>query len=232
MPKDATAARHFFTFDEFDRELRMAITRQDAVALAFLVNFPLRVNDAGGSISIDNAAALRTHFQEVFTSAVRKEILGEKLDNAGCGDQGLMYGPGTIWVNASERGYAITVVNRDATPPSGNPWNIAKINFICQTPTHRVVVDTLSGGVLRYRSWKRPRAVNDTPDLEVAKGEGSFEGTGLCAYPVYLFKNADAMYRVEGALGCYGDSDGPPKGATGRLEVTVAGKTVSESWCY
>jgi len=232
MPRDAPAARHFFTFDQFDRELRIAIGREDAVALAFLVRFPLRVNDVAGSISINDAAALKTHFQQVFTSEVRKQIMGEKLDNLGCNDQGLMYGPGTIWVSASERGYAITTVNRDATPPSGNPWNVAKINFICQTPTHRIVVDTLTGGLLRYRSWKRPRAVTDTPDLEIGKGDASFEGTGLCAYPVYLFKNGDAVYRVQGALGCYGDSDGPPKGATGRLEVTVASKPASESWCY
>lgn len=231
-PKNAAAAKHFFTFDQFDRELRTAISREDAVALAFLVKFPLRINDAGGTTSIDDAAALKTHFQEVFTSEVRKQILGDKLDNVGCNDEGLMYGPGAIWVDASERGYAITTVNRDATAPSGNPLNIAKINYICQTSTHRIVIDTLSGGVLRYRSWKRPRAVTDTPDLEIDQGDGSFEGTGLCAYPVYMFENGDVVYRVEGALGCYGDSDGPPKEATGRFEVKAASKKVSESWCY
>ena len=66
MPKDATAAKNFFTFDQFDRELRIAITKQDAIALAFLVNFPLRVNDAGATISIDNAAALKNAFPRRF----------------------------------------------------------------------------------------------------------------------------------------------------------------------
>ena len=75
MPKAAGAAKNFLAFGQFDKELRVAIARQDAVALAFLVKFPLRVNDRGGTISIDNAGALKTHFQGVFTPAVRKEIL-------------------------------------------------------------------------------------------------------------------------------------------------------------
>src|SRR6185312_1085859 len=69
-------AKNFFGFVQFDKELRVALTKQDPVALAFLVRFPLRINDAGGTISIDDAAALKTHFQEVFRPAVRKEILG------------------------------------------------------------------------------------------------------------------------------------------------------------
>ena len=88
MPRDADAAGHFFTFDQFDRELRTAIVREGAVALAFLVKFPGRVNDAAGSISINDAAALKTQFQTVFTSEVRKQIMGETLDNTGVTTKG------------------------------------------------------------------------------------------------------------------------------------------------
>ncbi|MFY9855211.1 MAG: hypothetical protein WAK26_15170 [Terracidiphilus sp.] len=234
MPEAGTiAAKNFLTFDKFDKELRVAITRQDALALAFLVRFPLRVNDAGGTISLDNAAALKTHFQEVFTPAVRKEILGEKNEEVGCNVEGIGYSLGVIWVNASQQGYAIWSVNRDAVPPyPSNQWNIPKINYICQTQTHRIVVDTVAGGVLRYRVWHKPRPVTETPDLEIAKGDGTFEGTNVCAVPVYTFKSGAAMYRVEGGLGCFGDSDGPPKDATGRLEVTASGKPATNSWCY
>jgi hypothetical protein len=227
-------AKNFLTFDRFDKELRIALTRQDAVALAFLVRFPLTVNDEGGSISLNNAAALKANFQDVFTPAVRKAILDRPAKDQGCGIEGIMYGPGVIWVDGSDRGYAIKVVNRDAVPPPRpNPWNIPKINYICQTPTHRIVVDTVPGGVLRYRAWNRPRPVTEAPDLEIAKGEGTFEGTNVCAVPVYTFKNATAAYRVEGALGCGGDNEpGPPKDATGHLEVSVTGKPPVDSWCY
>jgi hypothetical protein len=234
MPKaESAAARNFLTFEKFDKELRAALRKQDAVALSFLVKFPLRVNDAGGSISLNDAAALKTHFQDVFTPAVCKEILDEKNDHVGCNDKGIMYGPGTIWVNATVLGYAIDVVNRDAAPPyPANSWNGAKINYVCQTQTHRIVVDTVAGGMLRYRSWNKPRSVIDVPDLEITKGVGTFEGTGVCAYPVYTFKNGTAIYQVEGVLGCFGDSNGPPKDATGHLEVTVADKPVTDFWCY
>jgi hypothetical protein len=234
MPVDGSvAAKNFLSFDQFDRELRVAITRQDALDLAFLVTFPLRVNDGGGTISIDDAAALKTHFQEVFTSAVRKEILSEKFDDLGCNAEGVGYGRGVIWVNASERGYSIRSVNRDWIPPGpANQWNTPKIDFVCQTQTHRIIVETLPGETLRYRSWNKPQFVTGSPDLEITRGEGTFEGTNVCAVPVYTFKNGTTVYRVDGGLGCFGDSDGLPKDATGRLEVTEAGKPVADSWCY
>ncbi len=231
MPANESAAKSFLTFDQFDKELRDALSRQDAVELAFLVTFPLRVNDAGGTISIDNAAALRTHFQEVFTPTVRKEILSEKDDHVGCMTEGIGYARGVIWVNANERGYSIWSVNRDAVPPYStiNKWNIPKIEYVCQTEAHLIVIDTVPGGNLRYRAWKKPRSLAGAPDLEIMKGDGSFEGTNVCAVPIYTFKNGDTVYRVEGGLGCDPDA---PKDATGRLEVTPGGNTIVDFWCY
>jgi hypothetical protein len=229
----AVSAKNFLTFDQFDKELRVALTKQDAVALAFLVTFPLRVNDAGGTISLNDAAALKTHFQEVFTPAVRKEILSEKNDAVGCNVEGIGYARGVIWVESSERGYAIWSVNRDAvTPFPATRPNTPRIEYVCQTQTHRIVIDSAVGGALRYRSWNRPRPVTEAPDLEIAKGVSSFEGTDLCTVPIYTFRNGTATYTIDGGLGCAGDSDGPPKGSTGRLEVSVAGNAAIGSWCY
>ena len=234
MPKAAGAAKNFLAFGQFDKELRVAIARQDAVALAFLVKFPLRVNDRGGTISIDNAGALKTHFQGVFTPAVRKEILRAASGDVGCNIEGIGYGLGVIWVNPSEQGYAIWSVNRDVVPSYlRSSRNSRKINYICQTQTNRIVVDTVADGELRYRAWKKPRPVMGVPDLEIAKGVGTFEGTNFCAVPIYTFKSGSAVYRLGGGLGCFGDSEpGPPKGATGSLEVTLADKPALDSWCY
>jgi len=236
MPAAASAAaKNFLTFDQFDKELRITLTRQDAMALAFLVRFPLRVNDNGGTISIDDAEALKAHFQEIFTPAVRKEILGEDFKDLGCMTEGIGYGTGVIWVDANDRGYAIWSVNRDAVPPfpKASPAGPV-IKFVCQTETHRIVVDTVAGGALRYRAWKKPRAVTDAPDLELGKGEDKVEGTNYCAVPIYRFKNGDDAYVVEGGLGCLGDNEpgGPPKDATGRLEVTMREKRPVDFWCY
>jgi hypothetical protein len=233
-PADGSvAARNFLSFDQFDRELRAAITRQDAVALAFLVTFPLRVNDAGGTISIDNAAALKMNFQQVFTAAVRKAILNQKFDDLGCNQEGIGYGLGVIWVNASDRGYAIWSVNRDAVPPYPSTRTAPTINYVCQTPTHRILVETLSKGTLRYRSWNKPRFVTVPPDLVITGGKETVEGTGVCAVSVYTFKSGAAVYSVDGGLGCFADSEpGPPKDATGQLVVTTTGKPLVDSWCF
>lgn len=225
------AAMHFFNFDDFDKELRVALERQDPVALAFLVRFPLRVNDAGGSISLNDPAALTTRFQEVFTPAVRKEILSQRASDLGCNVEGIGYGRGVIWVNATDQGYAIWSVNRDSVPPyPTSRWNIPKIDYVCETKTHRIVIDSLTGGILRYRSWDRPRPVTEAPDLEVARGTGTFEGSDLCVVPIYTFKSGTTVYRVEGGMGCTDDST--PKDATGQLEVTVNGQAPVDSWCY
>jgi len=195
-----------------------------------LVKFPLRVNAPGGAYSLDDAKALRTHFQQVFSPSVRKAILEQPFDEIGCNIEGAMYGPGVIWVNATKRGYEIEVVNDEETLPS-LPKGTPQIKYICQTQTHRVVVDAPSGGELRYRAWNKPRAISEKPDLEILGGKDSFEGSDICAYPVWTFKNGQTTYRAQGALGCYGEIE-PPKDATGRLVVTVPGKPDEEAWCF
>ena len=127
-PKDA--AREFLTFNQFDSELRAALTKQDAVALAFLVRFPLRVNATSGTISIDDVAALKTHFNEVFTPAGRKEILESKSSNFICNVEGIGYKDGVIWVGASDRGYTILAVNRDGPYPTDKNER-DRVEFLC-----------------------------------------------------------------------------------------------------
>lgn len=230
MPSDSAAAKNFFTFDQFDKELRIALTRQDPLLLAVLVKFPLVVNDDGGSISINDPHALQTHFQEIFTPAVRKEILDDKSEKTGCLEAGLDYGRGVIWVDASEHGYAINVVNRDAVPPYSmkSQWQIPQIQFLCQTKAHRIIINTMTDGTLRYRSWNKPRPLTDEPDLELVKGEGSFEGTQVCAIPIYTFKNGKTVYKVYGGTGC----TEAPKDATGNINLTIGDNEPQILWCY
>ena len=103
---------------------------------------------------------------------------------------------------------------------------------MCQTQTQRIVVDTQVGGVLRYRAWNKPRHVTDMPDLEIAKGELTIEGTQVCAFHVYTFKKGTAEYRVDGGLGCWGYAESSPEEATGRLEAIGVGLQATNSWCY
>lgn len=224
----SSAATDFFPFDRFDKELRSALKSKDAVAMAFLVKFPLRINDAGGTISIDDAQALKTHFDEIFTPAVSKQILGDTQRDAGCSAEGIMYGSGAVWVEPTYRGYSIAVVNRDE--PDTPSASKSEINFVCQTPKNRVVIDTPAGQAIRYRAWKKPKPLTDQPDLEISKGEQTFEGHDVCAVPLYTFKNASTIYTVYAGMGC--DAEHPPADAKGSLEVSVGDKILSSTWCY
>jgi hypothetical protein len=237
LPKDPChaagldpASTGFLGFDQFDRELRSAIERQDAISMAFLVNFPLRVNDAGGTISIDDAKALKTHFNEVFTAAVRKEILSTPAET-GCSIEGVGYGRGVIWVEGTDHGYAISVVNRDAVPP----YPIGKKDpgpaYVCSTKRHRIVIDSANDGDFRYRAWRKPRPLTQAPDLSMKNGEQTFEGTDLCAVPVWTFHNGRTTYVVSGGLGCDAESK-DSAGTTGDLVVSEGEKTLLHDWCF
>ncbi len=225
----SAAAKNFLTFEAFEKELRADITGQDAIALAFLVKFPLPIRETGGGmISLTNAAALKSHFEEVFTPALRQQILtatSDDADDVDCDEGQISLAEGVLAIIATDRGYAISAVSQNGTVTP-------ETYYVCETQTHRIVVDTVAGGELRYRSWNKPRAVTEAPDLALTKGESTVEGN-RCGTPVYTFKSGATEYRVEGSLNCYPtlETYAPPKGATGRLEVTVAGKT-ADAWCY
>ena len=84
-------------------ELRDALTMVDVSHMALLVEYPLRVNDEGGFISMMQGHYMGTFF----TPAVRKAILRQKLDNGDCGVYKVVYGFGEAVVELYERGYRI-----------------------------------------------------------------------------------------------------------------------------
>jgi hypothetical protein len=218
------------SFLAFDQELRAAITKQDAVAMAFLVQFPLRVNSERGKYSLNDPAALQSHFQDIFPAAVRKAILDQKVEGVFCRDEGVMYGNGEAWVNATNHGFAINVINLPSDPHKAKTTE-NKIEFVCRTDKLRIIVDSDVKRVLRYRSWNPSSLLTDKPDHEFNKGTGSIEGTGGCSHTVWTFKNGEAIYIVE-ELGCSPDSNEPPKEAKGMYEIRIGDQSNVSGWCY
>lgn len=218
------------SFLAFDRELRVALSKQDPVAMSLLVYFPLKVNHAGTTISIEDPATLQARFQEIFPASVRSTVLDQELETVFCNWSGIMYGSGRVWIRALEQRYALSTINlpdgndkdRTDTPP--------RLDFVCNAEDHRVVVDTDSSPNIRYRSWNVPRSVDDTPDVVISSGIKDIQGTGLCAHPVWRFIKGDTEVTVSTG-GCYPDSSSPPEGATGSLEISVSGQT-GHWWCF
>ena len=203
---------------------------QDPVVVSFLVDFPLRVNHAGTSISIEEAATLQARFQEILPEVVRSDVLGQDPETFFCNWTGLMYGKGEIWIRATDQRYTVSAINLPLENESERSRTTPRLIFVCKADEQRAVIDTDAGGNTRYRAWTTPRSVTDEPDFEISSGTVDWEGTGLCAHPVWRFSKVDMEVTVISGA-CYPDSDLPPRGARGSLLVSVAGQK-KEWWCY
>jgi hypothetical protein len=217
-------------FVVFDRELRAALTKRDAVAMAFLASFPLHVNESDGtSISLENAATLEARFTEIFPDTTMTAILGDKTAGPSCMHDGIMYASGAVWVTLVGAGegqrFRVTTVN---LPPRHAP-TAGHIDFVCDASKHRVVVDSVEGGKPRYRAWNKPRSTLETPDMEIKDGVLDVQGTHPCTHSIWTFRKGRAEFGVE-EPGC--SESTPPEGARGALSVSVAGKAKQHWWCY
>ena len=211
----------------FDRELRAALAKQDALTVAALATYPLRVNDDRGGYALSGPAAVQSHFQEVFPPTIRAAVVNQKAGDFFCTAEGIMYGNGQIWVEATPVGFAIKVVN---LPAADHPL-ASRIDFVCNAEKHRIIVDGAPGGAVRYRAWNRPRLLSETPDLEIPNGKGSVEGTGPCKYRLWKFNRGGTEYTVSELSAC-GEPNSTPQGARGTLDVTAGGKSIAHFWCY
>ena len=221
------------SFLAFDRELRAALSKQDPTAMSFLVDFPLNVDQAGTSISINNATTMQARFQELFPAEIQSIVLDQELNTLRCNWTGIYYGsyfPGQIWVRAKDQRYALKSI--DFPPESGAPlpYKTPGITFFCNTLERRLVLDTDTSGTIRYRAWNVPRSVTDKPDVEITPVTVDIEGTGFCAHSVWKFSEGDTEITVM-EHGCSPDSSPPPEGSKGSLTVSAAGET-KHWWCY
>ena len=227
----AVGAKDTQGFLMFDQELRAAISTQDAVPMALLVRYPLRINEGDhGSYSLNDPAALQSHFAEVFPPAVRAAVLKQKPETVFCTSTGVTYGDGALWIGTTGGRYVIEVINLPGVRGASRPRTVPKIEFVCDAEKHRIVIDGGANGAPRYRAWNKPRPLTETPDLEIPAGTADFEGTDACEYSFWTFVSGTAKYRIEGGRGCASDSSWP-QDATGKLGVSVGGKPPLSWWC-
>jgi hypothetical protein len=217
----------------FDNELRTALSRQDLVATAVLVKFPLHVNYVDGSrILLNNAEAVQTRFAEIFPPAVRTAVLNQKPETLFCNSTGIMYGNGEVWISVGREGeahYRIGTVNLPAADDEMFTSKTSKLEFVCEAEKQRVVIDSDANGTVRYRAWDKPRPVTAEPNMEIALGSKDVEGTGPCAHSIWKFRTHKTEFTVS-ELGCTDGSE--PERAKGELTVVVAGKWRGKWWCY
>lgn len=223
---EATAAQ-VASFKRFDGQLRAALKQNNVAAVAFLVKFPLRVNTERGTLLIPDASSLEGHFAEIFAAGVRERVLTTVAGDYICRyDEGLGYKEGVIWVSTDGKRFALDVVNAGGFSAGQTP----KVQYTCETRTHRISISLLKGDAYRYQSWNASKPVTGPPDVDLSNGTLQFDGTGVCATSVYFFTKGDVRYEVRDGMGCTDGSE--PAKATGHLSVFIADKQVTDAWCY
>ena len=206
--------------------------------LALLTTFPLRINDARGSWYIHDTTSLERRFDELFPATVRSAVLDSRPEQISCTWSAIMYGPGTglatVYISVTSREetpgieeYHIASIGMPGRPSDSAPH--VNTQFACETSKYRVLIDLLNGAS-RLRAWEKPRSLVEQPDLTLPDGVNAIEGTGGCAHRSWTFKGKTAEVVANG-LGCYPDSNQPPKNATGQFAITPSGKEEQWEWC-
>ena len=225
-------------FLAFDSELRAALSRQDAALITLLVNYPLRINGDRGSWYIHDAAALQARFQEIFPPAVRAVVLGSPSQSLFCNYRGVMYGNGTVWIGSwiveeagsapRSTGFLVEAINLPSRGRSAksDAW---RVEFAGRTPEHRFIIDVAAGGLSRLRLWNAGQQLLSRPEWDIRQGAKRVEGTGPCVHAIWTFLSGATKFVVD-EHGCYPDSNQPPKGTTGRLDMFSNEKEVGSWW--
>ncbi|MFN8626383.1 MAG: hypothetical protein U0587_10455 [Candidatus Binatia bacterium] len=77
--------------------LQDAVRSNDREKLAALVEYPLRVNASGTHRLISDSDQFVADFSNIFTGAVRQQVLDQKFDELFVNWRGVMVGDGAIW---------------------------------------------------------------------------------------------------------------------------------------
>ena len=96
---------------QFVASLQKALAADDKEAVAKLVSYPLVVSLGGQDLEIENKAALVRQYDQVFTKAIRENILAQPLNDIFVNKQGVMVGSdGKVWALPEGNNLRICVI--------------------------------------------------------------------------------------------------------------------------
>lgn len=79
----------------------------------------------------------------------------------------------------------------------------ARRTFSCETAKHRIFIDSTDNNSYRYRSWNKPKAISEKPDVELIDQRAwRPQGTGVCSYTAWDFSRGNVNYLVFEPSGC------------------------------
>jgi hypothetical protein len=221
----------------FVEEFRHALVARDAVRLAALVDFPLRINREGqGSILLLDPIAFHAEFAEIFTDEWIHGVIASlhplNCDGGPWETTKYAVGDGAAYVNEVEHDsgstYRVKIINGWAPNNKANDF-VDQAKFYCETKRHRILIDSVGHETTRYRAWNQPRNLFERPDLVLEGGEAESVGTGPCRHWQWNFENGNTSYSV-GPLGCVNHET--PDWAVGRVFVESAKGTILRDFCF
>ncbi len=217
----------------FDDELRQALTTGHHLQLLPLIDFPLRLNFANrGTIQIADAQALMSFYPMIFPAELKAKILNYKRAEIGCLPQGVMYGPGELWLRPialenNQLTYRLMAIN-EVNDESKLDSEADEVKMICETSYHRIVIDEQQN-TPRYRAWNKPRSLTLAPDLEIKQGLSDYEGTGPCTSSIWNFTSGSTSLQMSEISPCSAEDS---TRARGNLEIFIQGKSAQTLICY
>ena len=232
-------------FLRFDHDLKSAMAMQEPARLASLILFPLRVNYAGDKhLSLNNDAGFRKQFPGIFSDAIRKTVMQQKIDALFCRDQGIMYGNGEVWIGVagaeSSTRFGIQTVNMpEPSAIIGGRVQLLQKPLNCTAQKIQISIDYPTEpskkiqhlAPARYRAWNSPHSPQEEPDIELSGevGVGKGHPEGQCDFRMWRFKNSNTEYLLS-EPSC--PKRPAPDSAQAELQVLIKGKPSLTSWCY
>jgi hypothetical protein len=93
----------------FLKSLQRAVKHDNKIAIAKLIDYPLRVN--GQKITVNSIKDFRHHYSAILTAEIKQAILQQNPYTLFANSQGVMLGGGEVWLNMHNNKLLITVIN-------------------------------------------------------------------------------------------------------------------------
>lgn len=102
--------------------------------------------------------------------------------------------------------------------------------FKCVTEKHTIIISEPAKGTYQYRSWNKPKAVSDKPDMYLKSKGVSVQGSGVCRYTEYSFKTGKVEFLINDDITCLEGK--PPENIVGNLNILVNGELKNHYFCF
>lgn len=188
---------------------------------------------------IRDAAQCEEQFEEIFDDGVITATLAQRFENLFVGDHNIAVGDGELWFDNLCSGSCITPrlqVTATTTRTSrqqrsrGAP-GLGRVVLTCRTGDRRLEIAANGRGGERLRGWFSQAGKSSQPNVEIPTGLQTGAGSGACAYDTWSFRDGDSRINVQ-QVGCFPDSNPPPKGTVAVVEVQEPGKAFRSEYCY